>query len=120
AGYMGGPEQVHILGDWVSRMLETRPALKLIVDPVLGDHDTGEYVSPGMAEAYRRHLLPLANGLTPNSFELQQLTGLPGPDIESVVTAARTLLIGRTQWVIVTSAAPATWPANQMLVAVVD
>lgn len=120
AGYMGGPEQVHMLGDWVSRMLETRPALKLIVDPVLGDHDTGEYVSPGMAEAYRRHLLPLADGLTPNSFELQQLTGLPGPDIESVVTAARTLLTGRTQWVIVTSAAPATWPANQMLVAVVD
>jgi len=90
-----------------------------VIDPVLGDHDTGQYVSPDMADAYLSHLLPLADGLTPNGFELQQLTGVAGSDIDSVVTAARRLLTGRTQWIVVTSAAPAAWPDNQMLVAVV-
>lgn len=119
SGYLGGPEQAQALGGWIGQAIEAQPGLQVVVDPVLGDHDHGEYVSPGMADAYRRYLLPLADGLTPNGFELQRLTGRPVTDIESVVAAARTLLVGRTQWVIVTSAAPAAWPANQMLVAVV-
>lgn len=118
-GYLGGPEQAQALGRWISQAVEARPGLQVVVDPVLGDHDHGEYVSPGIADAYRRHLLPLANGLTPNDFELQRLTGLAVTDPESVIAAARTLLVDRTQWVIVTSAAPAAWPANQMLVAIV-
>lgn len=118
-GYLGGPEHARVLGSWIGRTLEAQPGLQVVVDPVLGDHDHGDYVSLGMADAYRRHLLSLADGLTPNGFELQRLTGLPVTDIEGVIAAARTLLIGRTQWVIVTSAAPAVWPGQQMLVAVV-
>ena len=118
-GYMGGPEQARLLADWLVQVIASRPALQVVMDPVLGDHDTGQYVSPDMAQAYQHHLLPLADGLTPNGFELQQLTGVTATDIDSVVSAARSLLVGRTQWVVVTSAAPAAWPANQMLVAVV-
>lgn len=118
-GYMGGPQQARLLAEWIVRVLKVRPALQVVIDPVLGDHDTGQYVSPDMADAYLSHLLPLADGLTPNGFELQQLTGVAGSDIDSVVTAARRLLTGRTQWIVVTSAAPAAWPDNQMLVAVV-
>ena len=44
--------------------------------------------------------------MTPNGFELAQLTGRAVHDVDSVVAAARTLLTGRTQWVAVTSAAP--------------
>lgn len=79
-----------------------------MIDPVIGDHDHGVYVDPGLVDAYRRDLLPLADGLTPNGFELAHLTGLAVNDVESVVAAARTLLTGRTQWVAVTSAAPET------------
>ncbi|MDO9067867.1 MAG: pyridoxine/pyridoxal/pyridoxamine kinase [Candidatus Dechloromonas phosphoritropha] len=118
-GYLGSPEQAQALGRWIGQAIEAQPGLQVVVDPVLGDHDHGEYVSPGIADAYHRHLLPLADGLTPNGFELQRLTGLAATNPESVIAAARTLLVGRTQWVIVTSAAPAAWPANQMLVAVV-
>lgn len=118
-GYMGGPQQAQLLAAWIARLLKARPDLQVVIDPVLGDHDTGQYVSPDMADAYPRHLLPLADGLTPNGFELQQLTGSTASDIDGVVAAARRLLTGRTQWIVVTSAAPAAWPDNQMLVAVV-
>ncbi|MFC4276660.1 pyridoxine/pyridoxal/pyridoxamine kinase [Achromobacter aloeverae] len=119
AGYMGSAEQVRALGEWTARVVEAKPDVRVVIDPVIGDYDSGEYVSPGMVDAYRRHLLSWADGMTPNGFELERLTGLPVTDIASVVAAARTLLTGRTQWVTVTSAAPHTWAAGEMRVVVV-
>ncbi|CAB5712366.1 Pyridoxine kinase [Delftia tsuruhatensis] len=106
AGYLGGPAQAALLADWMATLLEQRPGLRVVVDPVIGDHDHGIYVDPGMIEAYRRHLLPLADGLTPNHFELERLTGRHLHGMDEVIAAARSLLAGRTQWVAVTSAAP--------------
>ncbi len=118
-GYLGGPEQARILGEWIRQTLEGRPELRVVIDPVLGDRDTGEYVKPEMADAYLRCLLPWADGLTPNDFELQRLTGQVVTDMTSAITAAKSLLVGRTRWVVVTSAAPATWIDSEMQVLVV-
>ena len=118
-GYLGGPAQAEILARWLRERLDERPGIKVLIDPVIGDEDVGVYVDPGMVEAYRRHLLPLADGLVPNAFEIGQLTGLPVDDLGQVATAARALMAGRTQWVVATSAAPATWPEGSMRVAVV-
>lgn len=123
-GYLGEPAQAAVLADWITMLRETRPDLRLIVDPVMGDVDSGIYVAPGMAEAYRRHLLSLAEGVTPNGFELAQLVPADGavtdvPDLDAVVKAARQLLNGHTRWVVVTSAAPAAWEAGQMWLLVV-
>lgn len=118
-GYLGGPEQAQVLGDWIGRALDVKPALRVVVDPVLGDDDHGEYVSPDMADAYRRHLLALADGLTPNSFELARLTGMAVNSVEDVVAAARSLLTGRTQWIAVTSAAPGACAHGEMQVVLV-
>ncbi|TJZ74303.1 pyridoxine/pyridoxal/pyridoxamine kinase [Chitiniphilus eburneus] len=119
-GYLGGPAQAASLARWLGELQPTHPAMRVIVDPVIGDHDHGIYVDPAMIDAYRRHLLPLAHGLTPNGFELECLTGLPGNDAEAVVAAARSLLTGRTEWVVVTSAAPEAWAPGEMRVAVVE
>ncbi|OZI34292.1 bifunctional pyridoxal kinase/hydroxymethylpyrimidine kinase [Bordetella genomosp. 10] len=119
AGYLGSAGQARALGAWIAKVVEARPDVRVVIDPVIGDYDSGEYVSPDMVDAYRRHLLSLADGMTPNGFELERLTGLPARDIEGVVAAARTLLVGRTQWVTVTSAAPDTWAAGAMRVVVV-
>ena len=97
----------------------TATDLRVVIDPVMGDHDHGIYVDTDMAEAYRQLLLPLAHGLTPNGFELAHLTGRPVDDTESVVAAARTLLTGCTQWIAVTSAAPDTWAHGEMQVVLV-
>jgi pyridoxine kinase len=118
-GYLGGPQQAQALAGWIKSIVRQRRDLLVVIDPVLGDDDYGEYVDPGMADAYRRGLLALADGLTPNHFELQRLTGLPVEDIDSVVTAARILLTGRTQWVAVTSAMPKATPADQLSTIVV-
>lgn len=118
-GFLGGPDQARGLADWIKFILNERPNLMIVIDPVLGDFDHGEYVDSGMAEAYRRWLLPLAEGLTPNGFELQRLTGLPVEDIGSALDAARTLLTGRTQWVVVTSAVPTATPPELLSTIVV-
>lgn len=118
-GYMGNAAQAAAVVRWVHQLRASQPQLHLVIDPVLGDHDTGLYVDSGLIDAYRQQLLPLADGLAPNGFELAELTGLPVHDINSVVTAARSLLKGRTQWVAVTSAAPSTWAPDEMQVVLV-
>lgn len=118
-GYLGNPEQAEALAGWVRALLKERADLRIVIDPVMGDYEHGIFVNPNLVGSYRRELLPLADGLTPNSFELAHLTGLAVNDVESVITAARTLLTGRTQWVAVTSAAPDTWPQDEMQVVLV-
>lgn len=118
-GYLGNPAQAQALARWARALLKERADLRIVIDPVMGDHDHGIYVDPSLVDAYRRDLLPLADGLTPNGFELAHLTGLAVNDVESVITAARTLLTGRTQWVAVTSAAPDTWAQDEMQVVLV-
>lgn len=115
-GYLGNPQQADVLARWARARLKECSNLRIVIDPVMGDHDHGIYVDPGLVEAYRRDLLPLADGLTPNGFELAHLTGLAVNDVESVVAAARTLLTGHTQWVAVTSAAPEAWAKDEMQV----
>ena len=119
AGYLGNPAQAQALACWARALLKERADLRIVIDPVMGDHDHGIYVDSSLVDAYRRDLLPLADGLTPNGFELAHLTGLAVNDVESVITAARTLLTGRTQWVAVTSAAPDTWAQDEMQVVLV-
>ncbi len=118
-GYLGNPQQAHALVRWMRKRLQEGAGLRIVVDPVLGDHDHGIYVNSGVINAYRGGLLSLADGLTPNGFELASLTGMAVDDVESVIAAARILLTGRTRWVAVTSAAPDTWAPDEMQVVLV-
>ena len=118
-GYLGHPDHAAILARWIGRLQQEMPGLVVVVDPVIGDVDVGTYVAPGLVDAYCRHLLPLATGLTPNGYELAQLTGMPTGSQDEVIAAARRLLGARTRWVAVTSAAPQAWPDGQMETALV-
>lgn len=122
SGYLGSPAQAIALGHWLrarlAERLDTGPngRLRVVIDPVLGDHDSGLYVDAGLVQAYREHLLALADGLTPNAFELASLTGLPIDDLDGLIAAARSLLSGRTQWIAVTSAVPDARAGDDMRV----
>ncbi len=112
-GYLGSPEQAAVIIRWLDQTLAAYPALRVQVDPVIGDFDHGIYVDPRMPQAWRQ-LLPCAHGLTPNHFELEQLSGGTLSTAEECISAGRSLLTGKTEWVVVTSAAPRTWDDREM------
>lgn len=104
-GYLGSTSKAQHLQGWLSRVVTENPHAHIIVDPVLGDDDTGFYVDPNLVNLYRQHLIPLATGLTPNRFELGSLSGKTLLNQQDVIAAARSLLSERTRWIAVTSAA---------------
>lgn len=104
-GYLGSAEQAIVAAQWIAARQAENPQLLVVIDPVIGDHDSGIYVKPELIAAYREHLLPRATLITPNTFELQLLTGMAVGSGAEVLAAAQTLLGGRLTQLVVTSAA---------------
>jgi pyridoxine kinase len=75
SGYLGEAATGAVLLDIVGRVRRANPAALFCCDPVIGDVDTGSYVTEGIAEFFRDRALALADIVTPNRFELEYLTG---------------------------------------------
>lgn len=103
-GYLKSTDKAAALARWLRLMRGKNPLMPVIIDPVLGDDDSGFYVDPELATHYREQLAPLATGLTPNRFELGCLCNARLESDAEIVDAARSLLSAQTQWVVVTSA----------------
>lgn len=91
-GYLGQAGQAEVAADAIRRVRRVNPAALVLVDPVFGD-EGGAYAAPGVAEAIARQLLPLADIVMPNRFELASLTARQPADPQGAVAAAR--LLGR-------------------------
>lgn len=101
-GYLPSPAHVEIAVDLATRLRRLPAPPRIVVDPILGDTAVGLYLDPAAAAAIRDRLVPLADVLTPNAFELGWLVGRPVATLAEAVAAARSLgLQGR---VLVTSA----------------
>lgn len=75
SGYLGTAEiGVEILAA-VANVKAANPAARYCCDPVIGDADRGIYVRAEVAEFIRAHLVPAADVVTPNPFELTYLSG---------------------------------------------
>lgn len=62
-----------------------------IVDPVMGDAPGGLYVSSAIAAAIKDQLVRRADLVTPNAFELGEITGRNLSDLGSMIRAAQSL-----------------------------
>ncbi|MFD1696000.1 pyridoxal kinase [Roseibium aestuarii] len=102
-GYLGDPAQAEPVAALIRAVKQANPKALHVCDPVMGDHmgETGRlYVPKATAEAIRDHLVPLADIVTPNSFELGWLTGRTIDSETQALAAARSLKADR---VLVTS-----------------
>jgi pyridoxine kinase len=75
SGYLGHADHADVVGDAVARVKHANPKAIYCLDPVFGDGGRA-YAKPGVAEAMARTLLPLADIVTPNAFELASLTSV--------------------------------------------
>ena len=91
SGYLGSPEIAAAVIDFVRRAKARNPNLLYLCDPVMGDADLGFYVDEDMRALYCEGLVPLADIITPNQFELEHLVGRPPATVEGIVAAARGL-----------------------------
>jgi pyridoxine kinase len=90
SGYLGSAEQARIVGHMVRQVKAANPRAIYCLDPVFGDNGRA-YAKPGVAEAMARTLLPLADVVTPNAFELSGLTSVPVRDVSDALVAAKRL-----------------------------
>jgi pyridoxine kinase len=87
SGYQGGEDIGAMILDAVALVKLRNPAAIYCCDPVLGDADRGCYVRPGIPELMRQQVVPAAQIITPNQFELESLTGLPTSTMGELLNA---------------------------------
>lgn len=96
-GYFASCEQVEIAAAAIDRARgvdrtgAATGALKVIVDPILGDDGRELYVRPEVEGAIGAELLRRADLLAPNRWELERLSGRPVTDPASALDAAGAL-----------------------------
>ncbi|THD62153.1 PfkB family carbohydrate kinase [Phenylobacterium sp.] len=91
-GHFSSSEQVEIAADALARIqAASSRAPVVVVDPILGDAPNGLYVKPEVAHAVADRLIPLADWVTPNLWELAHLTGAEPTDAAAAIAAARRL-----------------------------
>lgn len=87
-GYLGESAHVAPILDIVQRVKAANPHAVFVCDPVLGD-DGKIYVNDELADAMLHGLVPHADWLAPNAFELGLMTGKSIDNLESARDAAR-------------------------------
>lgn len=107
SGYQGSPEVAGVIVEAVGRVKAANPAATYTCDPVMGNAKSGCFVNPAIPAIIREQVVPVADLLTPNQFELGFLTGhddLSGPSpIEAVLAAADEVRAMGPSTVLVTS-----------------
>jgi pyridoxine kinase len=81
SGYMGDAAVGQAVTDAVRRVRKEAPGALYCCDPVMGDVGRGFYVKTGIPEIFKTRVVPLADIVTPNQFELEALTEIKTADL---------------------------------------
>ncbi len=103
SGYQGDPAVGAVILDAVARVKAVNPDAIYCCDPVMGDVGRGIFVRPGIPEFMRETVVPRADLITPNHFELDHLAGTTTRTLDEVLAAVDTLRALGPRDVLVTS-----------------
>lgn len=90
-GYMPSPQHVAVASKTIEQLRQDPNPPNIVVDPVMGDEPNGLYIPEDAATAVRNHLLPLADIVTPNRFELAWMSGHSTDTLTNAFQAAQKL-----------------------------
>ncbi len=103
SGYQGDPAMGAVILDAVAKVKALNPAAVYCCDPVIGDVGRGVFVRPGIPEFIRDEVVPRADVVTPNHFELDFLTDRVSTTPTEVLAAVDELRSRGPRDVLVTS-----------------
>lgn len=113
SGYQGGTDIADAILDAVARVKAANPSATYTCDPVMGNAKSGCFVNPAIPELLRERVVPRADLVTPNQFELGYLAGMEIKTLDETLKAVDAVMAMGPRAVLVTSvfrpdAAPGT------------
>ena len=112
SGYQGGTQIGDVILDAVARVKAANPEAIYACDPVMGNAKSGCFVHPDIPVLLRERVVPKADLITPNQFELGFLTGTDPDDLESTLAAVEMAREMGPSTVLVTSVLQPDRPAD--------
>lgn len=103
SGYLGDAANGAVLLDALGKARAANRSRRYLCDPVMGDADRGLYVRDDVADFIAAHLLPAADIVTPNHFELERLAGQAVGSLDDALRACDALRARGPKAVVCTS-----------------
>lgn len=103
SGYQGGEGIADVILEAVAKVKAANPSAIYSCDPVMGNAKSGCFVAPSIPVLLRDRVVPAADLITPNQFELGFLTGTEPDTLESTLGAVDRIRATGPRTVLVTS-----------------
>ncbi|MFI2651539.1 MULTISPECIES: pyridoxal kinase PdxY [Micromonospora] len=120
SGYQGDPAMGAVILDAVARVKAANPDALYCCDPVMGDVGRGMFVRPGIPEYLRDTVVPRADIVTPNQFELEFLAGRGTDTLDDLLAAVDVVRDTGPRHALVTSVLHGDVPAGALEVVAVS
>ncbi|MGW7686913.1 pyridoxal kinase PdxY [Kribbella sp. NPDC054772] len=103
SGYQGGEGIADVILETVQRVKAANPTAVYSCDPVMGNAKSGCFVAPAIPVLLRDRVVPAADIITPNQFELGFLTNTEPDTLESTLESVKLVRETGPRTVLVTS-----------------
>jgi len=120
SGYLGSADTGEAVVEAVGQVKGANPAARYCCDPVIGDVSQGVFVRRGIPEFIKERMLPIADVVTPNQFELDYLVGRPSMSMADLGVAIDAVHACGPRVVLVTSVRTDDTPADCLDLVVSD
>ncbi len=114
SGYQGAEDMGAVILDAVAMVKRHNPEAVYCCDPVMGDVGRGMFVRPGIPEFMRDRVVPAADVITPNHFELDFLAGTESTTLEDLLAATDRVRATGPAAVLVTSVIVEDTPEDRL------